>query len=268
MSAPAGLPGDYHVHTTWSDGAGTIEDVARRAAAVGLPEIAIAEHCTPLPGPGETWWLRPEQLGEYVDDVRAVAARHADVRVLLGVEAEYVAGQEVELAELLSAWPFEVVVLGIHEVDGLTFDDPALRQDPRWEDPDALIAAYYRTVRDACAWGRFDILAHMDYIGLWGHRPGPAVQPEIDAALDALAASGAAVELNTDRFSDPAGVMYPSPDILRAARVRGIPLVIDSDAHEVVHVGRAWGEAVAVARAAGFRETLRLSDRALVPLPD
>ena len=268
MTALAALPGDYHVHTAWSDGTGTVEEATRRAAAVGLPEIAIAEHFTPLPGPGEDWWLRPEQLGAYVDDVRAVAARHADVKVLPGVEAEYVAGQEAELAELLSAWPFAVVVLGVHEVDGFTFDDPALRKDRRWDDPDALITAYYRTVRGACEWGRFDVLAHMDYIGLWGHRPGSAVQPEIEAALDALAASGAAIELNTDRFSDPAGVMYPSPDILRGARRRGIPLAIDSDAHEAVHVGRAWDEAIALAREAGYRETLRLSDRALVPLPD
>lgn len=84
---------------------------------------------------------------------------------------------------------------------------------------------------------------------------------------DALAASGAAIELNSDRFSDPAGVMYPSVEILRGARARRIPLTIASDAHEVEHVGRALDEAIAHARAAGYRETLRLSDRELVPLP-
>ena len=261
-------PGDYHIHTEWSDGTGSVEDVACQAAELGLPEIAVAEHCTPAPGPGEDWWLRPEELGAYMDEVRAVAARHDDVRVLLGLEAEYVAGREPQLEELLASRPFEVVVLGVHDVDGFIFDDPALRNDPRWDDPDALLAAYYRTVRQAAAWGRFDILAHMDYISLWGHRPGPAVLPEIEAALDALAASDAAIELNTDRFTDPAGVMYPSLAILRGAHARGIPLTIDSDAHEVEHVGRAWDEAIGYAREAGYRQTLRLSDRVLVPLPE
>ncbi len=268
VSAPVSLPGDYHVHTEWSDGRGTVEEVVRRAAELGLPEIAVTEHFTPSPGADEDWWLRPEELGAYVADVRAAAERHDDVRVLLGVEAEYEVGREVELEERLSAWPFEVVVLGIHVVDGFTFDDPSLREDPRWDDPDALFAAYYRTARQAAEWGGFDILAHLDYIGLWGHRPGPSALTEIEEALDALAASGAAVELNTDRFSDPAGVMYPSVDILRSTRARGIPLTIGSDAHEVEQVGRAWDEAIAHARAAGYRETLRLSDRELVPLPE
>ena len=261
------LPGDYHVHTVWSDGAGTVEECVLAAVAAGLPEIGIADHVSPTPGPDEDWWVQPGRMAAYCDDVLAAAARHPEITVLLGLEAEFEAGHEPELDRLLDAWPFQFVVLGVHVVEGFAFDDPSLRADPRWDDPDAMLAAYYRGMRAAAEYGRFDILAHFDYIGLWGHRPGTAVLPEIDAALDALAACGAAIELNSDRVTDPAGVMYPSVDILRAAHERGIPLTIDSDAHEAAHVGRLWDEAIAHARAAGYRETLRLSDRALVPLP-
>ena len=61
--------------------------------------------------------------------------------------------------------------------------------------------------------------------------------------------------------------MYPSVDILRRARDLDIPLVISSDAHDAEHVGRLWGEGMEQAREAGYRETLRISDRTLVPLP-
>jgi histidinol-phosphatase (PHP family) len=269
MSAPAvpGPPGDYHVHTTWSDGTGSVEECVARAVELGLPEIGIADHVSPAPQPGEDWWVPLDRLGDYLDDVRSAAARHGDIIVLAGLEAEFVAGREAELDRLLDAYPWDHVVLGVHEVDGFMFDDPSLRRDARWERPDELLAAYYRTVRRAAEYGRGDILAHFDYIGLWGHVAGGAVRPEIEAALDALAASGAALELNTDRVSDPAGVMYPSREILVLARERGIPLAIDSDAHEAEHVGRLWEEAVQEALAAGYRATLRLSDRALVPLP-
>jgi histidinol-phosphatase (PHP family) len=265
---PPALPGDYHLHTTYSDGSGSIEECVARALALGLPEIGIADH---LSGVEHTEWdaasMPFERLDDYVEEVRAAASRHDDIRVLLGVEADYVTEHEAELAELLSAYPFDYVVGGVHVLDGFDFDDPAKRDDARWSDHDALFRANYRAVRRAAEFGRFAFIAHLDYVGLWGHKPGPGVGAEIDAALDAMAASGTAIELNTDRVSDPAGVMYPSLDILCRARQRGIPLVVSSDAHDAEHVGRLWDEAMEQAREAGYREALRISDRTLVPLP-
>ena len=265
---PAALPGDYHVHTTYSDGSGSVAACVERAAAAGLPEIGIADHLAAVQTtPWDSASIPFDRLASYVKEVRAVAARHDEITVLLGVEADYVPEHEAELAELLSAWPFDYVVGGVHVLDGFDFDDPAKRGDPRWSDVDALFTANYRAVRRAAESGRFTFIAHLDYIGLWGHAAGPAVDAEIGAALDAMAAAGAAIELNTDRISDPAGVMYPSSAILSRAWRRGIPLVISSDAHEAEHVGRLWDEAVAKAWDAGYRDWLRLSDRALVPLP-
>jgi histidinol-phosphatase (PHP family) len=263
------LPGDYHVHTTYSDGAGSVEECVRQAVALGLPEVGIADH---LSGVRHEAWdaaaIPFEKLDEYVAEVRTVAARHSDIKVLLGAEADYVAEHEAGFAELLSAYPFDYVAGGIHVLGGFDFDDPAKRDDHRWSDPDALFLAYYEAARRAAESGRFAFIAHLDYVGLWGHKPGPGVDAAIDAALDAMAASGTAIELNTDRVSDPAGIMYPFPDTLRRARERGIALVISSDAHVPGHVGRLWDEAIAMARQAGYRESLRLSDRALAPLPD
>jgi len=268
--APPGgcVPGDYHVHTTFSDGEGTIAECIEHAIAAGLPEIGIADHLSAVqPTPWDSASIPFAQIDRYVDEVREAAARYDQITVLLGVEADYVPEHEAELAELLSAYPFDYIVGGVHVIDGFAFDDPAKRHDARWADCDALFAANYRAVRRAAELGRFDIIAHLDYIGLWGHTAGPAVDIELDAALDAMAASGVAIELNTDRISDPAGVMYPSVDILRRARGRGIPLVISSDAHAAEHVGQLWDEGMERAREAGFREWLRLSDRTLVPLP-
>jgi histidinol-phosphatase (PHP family) len=262
------VPGDYHVHTTYSDGSGTIAECVEHAISMGLPEIGIADHLSAVqPTTWDSSSIPFALLDGYVEEVRDAAARYDEIVVLLGVEADYVPEYEAELAELLSAYPFEFVVGGVHVIDGFEFDDPTQRDDARWSDSDTLFIAYYEKVRRAAEFGRFGVIAHLDYIGLWGHTAGPAVDVEIDVALDAIAASGSAIELNTDRISDPAGVMYPSVAILRRACGRGIPLVISSDAHEAEHVGRLWGEGIATARDAGYRESLRISDRALVPLP-
>ena len=271
MNAPAvgpAPPGDYHIHTTFSDGADAVGRCAARAAELGLPEIGITDH---FALERATLWdaahILPERLEAYVAGVRAAAQDTPGVRVLLGLEADYVPEHETRLRAVLAGQDFDYVIGGVHAVAGFEFDHPGLRDEGLWCDPEALFAAYYDTVRGAAASGCFDVLAHLDYIGLWGHTPGPRVRPLIEKVLDALAASGTALELNTDWRSDPAGVMYPSPEILRAAHRRGIPLVIDSDAHAAADVGRFWPEAKQAARAAGYTHTLRLSDRRLVPLP-
>jgi histidinol-phosphatase (PHP family) len=262
------LPGDYHVHTTFSDGSGSVAECIERAISAGLPEIGISDHLSPVqPSP----WAMPTipfaRLERYVEEVRGAASRYDEITVLLGIEADYAPEHEMQMGELLDAWPFDYVIGGVHVVDGFDFDDPARREDPRWSDADALSAAYYEAVRHAAEFGAFDVIAHLDYIGLWGHRPGPAVGDVIDSALDAIAAAGAALELNTDRFSEPAGVMYPSGELLGAAETRGIPLVFGSDAHAAEQVGQLWDEALQRAYRAGFRGALRLSDRLVVPLP-
>lgn len=262
------LPGDYHVHTTFSDGIGSVAECIEHAIAVGLPEIGIADHVSPeQPSPWEMPTIPLTQLERYVAEVRDTASRYDEITVLLGIEADYAPEHEVQLRALLDAWPFDYVIGGVHTVDGFDFDDPARRRDPRWLDANALFSAYYGTVRQAAEFGGFDVIAHLDYIGLWGHTPGPAVGEVIASSLDAIATSGAAIELNTDRISEPAGVMYPSDELLHAAGDHGIPLVISSDAHAAEHVGQLWEEAMERAVRAGFRRALRLSDRTLVPLP-
>jgi histidinol-phosphatase (PHP family) len=262
------LPGDYHIHTTFSDGTGSIAECIEHAIAVGLPEIGIADHLSAQqPSPWAMPTIPLAQLDRYVAEVRDAASRYDEITVLLGIEADYAPEHEPQLRAVLDAWPFDYVVGGVHTVEGFDFDDPACRHDPRWSEADALFAAYYGTLRRAAEFGRFDIIAHLDYIGLWGHAPGPAVNGAIASALDAIAASGAAIELNTDRISDPAGVMYPSDELLRAAGAHGISLVISSDAHAARCVGQFWNEALERARRAGFRRALRLSDGNLVPLP-
>jgi histidinol phosphatase-like PHP family hydrolase len=66
-------PGDYHVHTTWSDGTGSVEECVLRAVELGLPEIGIADHVSTAPGPDEDWWVALDRMGAYCEDVRSAA---------------------------------------------------------------------------------------------------------------------------------------------------------------------------------------------------
>jgi len=260
-------PGDYHVHTRFSDGEGEPAQCVERALALGLPEIGITDHLTPscLGAEGD-WSIGHERLGEYVDAVRDAAARYPEITVLLGVEADYVPGAEDELAELLGAHPFDYVIGGLHFVDGFPFDEPALREDARWDDAASLYRRYYALVGCAAASGLFDVVAHLDYVMLWGRRADADIATAENAALAALAAHGVAVEVNTTGTLEPAGLMHPAPDLLERACRLGIPVVFGSDAHKVEQVGWQFDAAVALARQAGYRTSLELSSGSQKPL--
>jgi histidinol-phosphatase (PHP family) len=261
-------PGDCHVHTRFSDGGGEPAQCVERALALGLPEIGFADHLTPSAlGAEGDWSIRHESLDEYVGAVRAAAARYPEITVLLGVEADYVPEAEDELAGLLGAYPFDYVIGGLHYVDGFAFDEPSNRDDGRWADGATLYERYYELLGRAASTGLFDILAHLDYIVLWGHPLRAGVSAAEDEALRAIAAAGAAIEVNTTGTLDPAGRMYPAPGLLARACRMNIPLVFGSDAHEVDQVGWSFDEGVALARRAGYGSSLRLSSGTQEPLP-
>jgi histidinol-phosphatase (PHP family) len=260
-------PGDYHVHTRFSDGEGEPGQCVERALALGLPEIGISDHLTPsVLGADGDWSIGPERLDEYAGAVRDAAAHYPEITVLLGVEADFVPGAEDELAQMLAAYPYDYVIGAVHYVDGFSFDDPPNRDDRRWADGPALYERYYEVLGRAASSGLFDVLAHIDYIALWGHAVGAAVSAAEDEALRAIAAAGAAIEVNTTGTLDPAGQMYPAPDLLGRACRLGIPVVFGSDAHELDQVGWEFDAAVALARHAGYRTSLELSSGKQAPL--
>jgi histidinol-phosphatase (PHP family) len=269
-SAPAGARirsgagvrvGDYHTHSRFSDGEGEPAELVARALALGLPAIGISDHYAPeVLGEQGGYGVARDRLDDYVAAVRDAARRYPEIEVLLALEADYVPEAEDELAAVLAAYPFDYVIAGLHFVDGFSFDDPPGRDDRRWQDPD-LYRRYYALVRRAMETGFFDVLAHIDYIGLWGHPLPGDISAAEDDALAAVAEAGAALEVNTTGTLDFAGRMYPVPGLLARARAGGVPIVFGSDAHELGQVGWMFDEAVALARSAGYDAWCELPSR-------
>jgi histidinol-phosphatase (PHP family) len=85
----------------------------------------------------------------------------------------------------------------------------------------------------------------------------------------AVAEAGIAIEINTAGLFKDVQEMYPALEFLTLARSAGIPLTINSDAHAPHEVGRAFPEAVQLARAAGYSELVRFArrTRTVVKLP-
>jgi histidinol-phosphatase (PHP family) len=258
---------DYHMHTALSDGEGEMDAFVARAATLGLAEIGFSDHLVPDAFDEEGYGLPGQDVARYAGDVRRAASRADGPGVLVGIEVDYVPGTEAEMEALLDAERFDYAIGSVHFAAGFPFDMPTFRDDPRWEDVDAVYRAYWDTVAAAAAWGRFDVVGHLDLVKKFGHRPAAPMAAAEDAALEAIRDAGLAIELNTSGLRGAAGEAYPGPALLARAAALGIPLVLGSDAHTAADVGRDFDRAVALARAAGYEATLRLSDGRLEALP-
>lgn len=81
------IRGDLHVHTDWSDGAGSIEQMADAAIALGYEYLAITDHTQSLKIANG---LTPERLADQVKAVRRLQDR-------LGNRLTLLAGTEVDI---------------------------------------------------------------------------------------------------------------------------------------------------------------------------
>jgi len=264
----------YHCHTVITHGHSTASEYVRAAIAAGLDELGISEHYTLLPkdwGYPETleWSMPRNGLPNYFRALHAARAEAGDKLVLrFGLEADFVPETAAELAEILKAYPLDYVIGSVHFVDGFLTDESAgawdaLSQDER----NNMVRAYWRRVADMAESGLFDIAGHLELYKKFGHLPTVDVAADITLALDALARAGMAVEVNTAGYHTAAGEIYPSLDILRECRKRGIPSLVTSDAHHIDHLTRSRDIGVAALREAGYTEQATFAERKMTLVP-
>ena len=83
----------------------------------------------------------------------------------------------------------------------------------------------------------------------------------IARSLDRIARAGTAMELNTSGLHKAYREMNPGPEILAEMALRGIPVVLGSDAHDAHRVGADFDKALAQLQAVGYERVSYFLDR-------
>ena len=105
---------------------------------------------------------------------------------------------------------------------------------------DEIYEDYFRRVRDIAATRLVDCLSHLDLIKIHGHRPCGDVRSIINETLDFIRSRGLAIELSTAGWRKPVNELYPSDEITRLAKAKGIRFTTASDAHSPVQLGENY----------------------------
>ncbi len=260
---------DYHIHTAMCRHAeGDAREYVERALETGMTEMGFADHLPFLGGwqprheLADDWAMLPDELDDYVSLVQSLAREYeGDVRILLGIEADFIPDTLDATAEILHQYSFEYVIGSVHIIgDRFGFDHPGMVGRLGAYGIDRIHLESLELMRQMAESRLFDVAGHLDHAKKFG-RPADeeAVAAAASAALRAVAAAGMIVELNTAGWRKPVNEPYPGPELLAEAKALRIPLVFGSDAHRPGDVGHRFAAAAEYAREAGYAGVLCIS---------
>lgn len=235
---------DCHMHSTYSDGSHTIEQVTRSAAEKGLTTIAVTDHM-PLPF-ATRYAMDRDRLDNYRQEISREQSRFdGKLTILSGLEMEFIPQHRQWIKEIAGlGWDMLLVSIhGImaedrhHMVNGREDEFIKTLEEVFNGDIQAFCARYFSLIQEAVSTGWFHVAAHLDVIkkhnldNTYFDETSPWYRDLIRRTLEAMADSRVRLEINTNGINHPAGAPYPSEWVIREAGAMGIPLILGSDAH-------------------------------------
>ena len=192
---------DLHVHTTWSDGTLTLEEVVRWAKELHVPAVGVTDHSGSL---RIARGLRPEEARAQWAAMERVQEKHPEVRILRGTECDILRdGRLDHPADLLEE--FDYVVASLHSQLKLDKDEQTKRVLRALDNPSITVLGHPTT-------------------RVPGHRPRANL--DLDKVFAKAADNGVAMEVN----GNP-GRIDLDVDLARQALEVGCKLSLSSDGH-------------------------------------
>jgi DNA polymerase (family 10) len=194
------IKGDLHVHSDWSDGMLSLEEIAAEGERMGYEYILITDHSA---GIGITHGLNAERLEKQRHEIRGVN-RDASCILLSGIEVDILPDERLSLPDAVLE-DCDLVIASVHS---------AFRQDG-----DTMTRRLIAALENE----HVDILGHPT-ARLIGHRPPTAL--DIGRVIEAAAETGTALEINASPARMDLDDIY-----IRQAKERNVTLAIGTDTH-------------------------------------
>lgn len=197
------LQGVVHVHTTFSDGKASVEEMARAAAALGFSYIGITDHSQSAAYAGG---MKLEKVKQQWKEIDALKKKLKNIKILKGIEVDILTDGSLDYPDRLLA-QFDFVIASIHSNFTMTEEAMTARICAALSNP------------------HVDILAHPTGRLLLQREP---YRVNLQAVIECAARHGKAIEINAHpRRLDLDWRHGP------LARKMNVKTVITPDAHSV-----------------------------------
>lgn len=228
---------DFHLHTTFSDGKNTPEEMIRAALDMGMKRIGISDHA-PTPC-GESYCIARDRVTEYRETIGALKEKYrGKIDVLCGIEQDLYSYDPAE--------GYDYVIGSVHAFKhGDAYYDVDYSAERLAEVTEQFYGGDYMTMAEdyfarvaQLAGMRPDIIGHIDLLTKFNEgdktfsTKNERYLTAAYGAVDALLPCGAAFEINTGAISRKRRTTpYPSVEILHYILSRGGHVIFSSDAH-------------------------------------
>jgi DNA polymerase (family X) len=195
------LQGAFHCHSTWSDGANSLEEMARAAKRLGWKYFGVADHSQSLTVANGLSVQRLRQQHAEIDDI---SAKVSGLKIFKGTECDILADGQLDYDDKVLAG-FDYVVASVHTNFNQTQEEMTRR--------------IVRALSNPC-------------VTMLGHATGRLLlrrdgyKVDLEAVLQAAAKHGKMIEINAHPMRLDLDWIH-----CKRAKALGVKLVINPDAH-------------------------------------
>ncbi|HHH79533.1 MAG TPA: DNA polymerase/3'-5' exonuclease PolX [Thermoplasmatales archaeon] len=210
------IKGDFHIHSNWSDGSASVEEIARFGEKLGYEFVGIADHSASLK---VAYGLSEEKVMKKIKEIRRVQKRF-DIRILVGTECDIKPDGTMDYRDSVLK-EFDFVYAAIHTRFKMS----------RREMTERIVKALEN-----------------EYVNFLAHPTGrligrrDAYEVDVEKIIDSAKENNVFLEINA--FPDRLDLN----DVhAKMAKEKGVRMVIGTDAHSLDHL-RFMRYGIAVAR--------------------
>ena len=222
---------ELHIHTTFSDGKNTPEDIIEKAIELNYSTIGISDHITADGSgiPDTDHCLGFDDFENYFKTIRDLKEKYKDkINVLVSGELDYKAEGYMSVYNEFVKYKPDYILTSVHSINQ-TQNVWSVADKPQvWE---AFAYEFVKLDIDLVNTGTLDILGHFDIFKEHATVNEEKLYPLYDELAEALYKHNVALELNTMNALGPCYVF--NSYLFEKCKDYNIPVVVASDAHMI-----------------------------------